>query len=182
MKTKKLTLIYKLTQTAVIPPAAEIVERKDEWLHDIQKTVEAEWKPAMVKVTYELVNYEIERIRKFFNGPVVDYYAYQNEHQTEGEITPAMKKRYREDILDQALGYDVELIKKTVRRRKSTSDFATTQKWTDMLQFIQENLFDQAAYEFPDSEHFWELAKQYGYERAKSIAIGQLQERMLKST
>ncbi len=180
MITKKISLYYSLTQTEVVPPAHENIESKDDWIKAVQQTVESPGKPAMIKVTYEVVDYEIERLKKFFEGPIVAYYAYQNENLTAGKVSPTTLAMYRETLLDEALGYDIQLKNRMVRRRKSTSDLRTTQRWNDLLAKIKEDLFDPSGYHFPVSEDFWELAKIHGYGKAKEVAIAQLQEGMLK--
>lgn len=153
------------------------LDRKEEWIKEIQKTIEADWKPKMIKVTYELYDPEIENMQKFFNGPVVEYFAIQSRENLSGEVDPLLKKRTRETILDEILGFEVELLGgKKKRDRKSTADFKNTQKWYDFLQTVKETLFDPQGYEFPNSEEYWENAKKYGYDQAKTIAI----ELMLK--
>jgi hypothetical protein len=116
---------------------------------------------------------------RFFNGPVVEYYAIQNQDITKGEISPELKKRTRETILSDALGYDIQLLNRKERRRKSTSDFRSTQEWNDFLQTVEETIFDSAGYEFPKSKDFWELSDKHGYEEAKRIAREQLQTRII---
>lgn len=161
------------------PPDPQALRRKEEWLKEVQRTVPSETKPMIVKVQYELHNPEVERMRKFFNGPALEYYIIQNSDMTHGTPDPETKKKWREQILDDLLGYDLQLINRTVRQRKSTSDFTSTQRWHDFLELFRETHFEQAGYEFPDSEQFWEIAKKHGYEQAKKIAIEQLQKRML---
>lgn len=179
MKTKKITLYYSVTNKEVIPPKQSVLDRKDAWLGELMKSVEAEWKPRIVKVTYEIFNPETEQQRKFFEGPVVEFFAVQHEDIYEGEISNEKKKRYRETLLDWALGFDVQLIdKRMVRRRKTTTDFIETQQWSDFLNNLEEGIFEEHGYEFPDSKDYWKLAEQYGYEKAKEISIEQLKRRM----
>ena len=66
MKTSEIHIFYSLTQKEVIPPAERELARKDNWLKEIQKTIEADWKPLIVKVSYRLFNPEIEKQRRFF--------------------------------------------------------------------------------------------------------------------
>ena len=118
---------------------------------------------------------EVERQRRFFNGTCVKYYAIQNMDMIEGEPNNDTIKKYREELLDELLGYDVSLVHRTVRRRKSTSDFKTVQAWNKFLGLLEENIFDNAGYEFPDSQEFWELVRQHGYEEAERISLERLQ-------
>lgn len=178
MKTKKITLYYSVETRRVLPPGPGDLERKDQWLREVQATVEADWKPLMVKVTYEVTNPETEQQRKFFNGPVVAYWAIQSQELLGKEISPELKKQARETLLDIALGYDVELVSGKARRRKSTTDFIETQQWHDFLETLRETEFDPNGYEFPDSGQFWTMAKIYGYDKAHAIAIEQLQKRL----
>lgn len=178
MKTKKITLYYSVTQKAVIPPGPGEMERKDQWIRQIQAEVESEWKPKTVRVTYQIYNPEIDQQRKFLEGPVVDYWLIQTKDILDGEITPLMKRKARETLLDRVLGYDVELIDRTVRRRKTTTDFTETQQWHDFLEMLRETEFDPNGYDFPDSEEFWKMAEAYGYDKAKEVAIEQLQARL----
>lgn len=178
MITKKLSLFYTIRPHDIENPDSISVQRKEKWIQEIQKTVKSAWEPKMIRVTYELFNPEIERLRRFFNGPVILYYAIQNQDSV-SEETPNTNE-YREQILDDALGYDVTLPNKTIRKRKSTSDFTSVQKWNDFIAMIKETQFDNAGYEFPDSEEFWKLEEQYGYEKAKEISIKKLKERVAK--
>lgn len=180
MRTKSLSLYYKLTQKEVTPPPLKELERKDAWVKELQKTVESDWKPLVMKVTYELYNPEIEEMRRFFNGPCVAYYAIQNSDITSGQVSPETLKQYREEILDEMLGYDVKTVNKIIRKRKSTSDFKTVQAWHTFLKELEENLFDSAGYEFPDSKAFWGMVKAYGYEAACRISRETLQGKLLK--
>lgn len=180
MKTSRITLFYSLTQKEVIPPATVEIERKDNWIKEIQRTIEADWKPLIVKVTYEMFDPAIEKQRRFFEGAVVDYYAIQNSDILKGTPDTETHKKYREEILDEMLGYDFQTVNKIIRKRKSTTDFKTVQKWNTFLQTLEETLFAHAGYEFPDSENFWEVTKKYGYDQAKRIVIEQLQGRLAK--
>lgn len=171
-------LFYEATQSEVKPPAERELERKDRWVKEVQRGVEADYKPEYIKVTYELHNPEIERQRRFFNGTCVKYYAIQNENMLEGVPDSPTLKKYRETILDEMIGYDLHLVKKVVRRRKSTSDFQSVQAWNKFLNTLEETIFDSAGYEFPDSKDFWELVKEHGYEQAERISIERLQAKM----
>lgn len=178
MRTKSVTLFYELTQTEVKPPAERELERKERWIKDVQRTVEADWKPLYVKVTYEMHDPEIERQRRFFNGTCIKYYAIQNEDMFEGQPSNELLKKYRIDILDQMLGYDVHLTNRIIRERKSTTDFKTVQAWNKFLNTLEETLFDDAGFDFPDSKEFWELVKKHGYDEAERISIETLQAKM----
>lgn len=133
----------------------------------------------MVRVTYELFNPEVIQQNRFFNGPVVDYFAIQSAEIRSGEVSRLTHNQYRETLLSDALGYEIELVGRKERRRKSTTDFKSVQRWHDFLETLRETVFEPNGYEFPDSEHFWELAKKHTYEQAKVIAIEQLQKRMV---
>ena len=180
MKTSRMALFYQLTQTEVLPPSAKEVERKELWIKEVQKTVEADYKPKIIKTTYEIFDPEIDKQRRFFEGACVGYYAIQNMDMTTGTPDIETLKKYREEVLDFMLGYDYHTVNRVIHKRKSTVDFKTVQKWNTFLQTLEETLFDSAGYEFPDSEHFWEMAKAHGYEEAKRIVIEQLQSRLKK--
>ena len=180
MKTSKISLFYSLTPTKVIPPAEREVERKERWVKVMQKTVEAEWKPKIIKNTYELFDPEIENQKRFFEGAVVEYYAIQDMDLFEGKPDTSTLDKYREEILDESLGYNFQTINKILRKRKSTKDFKEVQAWNTFLKTLEETIFAVSGYEFPDSKNFWELVKQYGHEEAKRIAIEQLQARLKK--
>lgn len=179
-RTKSITLAYKLTQTEIIPPSPKDVARKDEWIKTLQHEVEADYKPLIVKVRYEIFNPEIEQQRRFFEGACVEYYAIQNKDMVAGRPDPVMLKQYREEILDEMLGFDYKTVNKIIRTRESTADFKTVQAWHTFLQKLEETIFDSAGYEFPDSKKFWELAKAHGYDQARQIVIDQLQASMQK--
>jgi hypothetical protein len=181
MITKKISIFYSLTQKEIIPPKLEDLRRKEEWLVAIQKTVEADYKPLIVKVTYELYDPEVENMQRFFNGPVVEYFAIQSRENLSIEVDGLLKERTRETILDEVLGFDVPLLNgKNKRDRKSTADFKIVKKWYDFLETVKETIFDPQGYEFPDSEEFWESAKKYGYEEAKTIAKTLLVDKIKK--
>lgn len=183
MRTRKITLWYTIDRDGkLVPLKEEAVARKETWLKELGKRARADQSPMMVAVEYRLSNPEVERIRKFFNGPVVEYYAIQNDNVLTGEVAPERLKRYREQILDEVLGFDVELLDRTVRRRKSTADYTDTQDWTDFLETLKETLFDPNGYEMPDSKAFWDLAKSIGYDQARAVNIQKLQERLQKKT
>lgn len=164
----------------MVPPPAAHVARKDQWIREVQKTVEAAWKPKIIRVIYELFNPEVEQQRKFLNGPVVDYWVIARMEILDRKPTAAEHRKARETLLDKALGYDVELLDRTVRRRKSTADFVEVQEMHDFLEMLRETEFEPNGYEFPDSEAFWDLAKKHGYDKAKDVAIEQLQARITK--
>lgn len=174
--TKSITLFYKLTQSKVINPPIRDLETKDRWIGEVQKTVEADWKPVIVKVQYTIFNPEIERQSRFFNGTVVKYYAIQNQNMYDSLPTNDLLKRYREEILDELLGYDEHLVSRVVRKRKSTTTYKTVSAWNKLLKLAEETLFDNAGYDFPDSKEFWELVKEHGYDEAERISIERLQK------
>lgn len=177
MATKKITLYYRASADEITAPPPDSIERKDSWLKGIQSMLlRKEFR--IIKVTYELFNPEIENQRKFFNGPVVEYYALQNRDILSGEIPSILKKQAREQLLDSVLGYDVVMLDRTTRRRKSTTDFEHTQQWNDFLETLRETEFDPNGYEFPNSEDFWALSKVYGYDKAKTMSIENLQKRI----
>lgn len=180
MRTKKITLFYEITPSKVKPPSPEKLARKDEWIKEIQKTVPSEWDPKMVRVVYELYNPETQKIRKFFEGPVVEYFTIQTNDMLTGRPTRSQLDETRETLLSDALGFDVHLIGKIERRRKSTSDFTDTQEWNDLLNELKETHFEPNGYEMPDSDEFWKLSEAIGYERAKEESIKNLQARLQK--
>lgn len=179
MATKKITLWYQATKEGLIPPAPAALERKELWLKTILRGIRATWEPMMVEVTYRLVNPEIEQQRKFFEGPVVEYYMIQNDNNLTEEISKERKNIFREELLDQVLGYDVQLVHRAIRRRKSTTDYSDTQQWHDFLEELKETVFEPSGYEMPDSKTFWELSKQVGYDQAKIISIEKLRQRLI---
>lgn len=187
MRTKNLTLIYSLTQKEIIPPSPKELERKDKWLKGVQAMVEADYKPLLVKVRYEMFDPEMEQQRKFFEGACVLYYAVQDLDMLEGEPDNVTLDKYRERLLDALLGYDYKTTNKISRllteskhTRVSTTDFKTVQAWNTFLQTLEETEFDSQGYEFPDSKLFWELVKQHGHDQAREISVKKLQERMKK--
>lgn len=178
MRTKKITLYYSVTQKKVIPPGPGELERKDSWIRIIQSEVKSEWEPITVRVTYQIFNPETDQQRKFMEGPVVDYWLIQSQDLLDGDISPAMKRKARETLLDKTLGYDVDLMDGKARRRKSTTDFVETQEWHNYLEMLRETEFEPNGYEFPNSEDFWKMAEAYGYDKAKAASIEQLRRRL----
>lgn len=176
--TTELTLYYQVTQKEVLQPEIRELERKDRWIHAVQRTVEADWKPQIIKVTYKVHDPEIDKQRRFFEGAVVKYYAIQNEDMTKAQPSAELLKRYRTDILDQSLGYDVHLTNRIIRERKSTTSFKDVQAWNKFLNTLEETIFAAAGYDFPDSKEFWDLVKLYGYDDAERISVEKLQEKL----
>lgn len=174
MRTKRIVLVYGLTQQKILPPPAKEVDRKEKWIKTIQKSVEADYKPKQMRVTYELVNPDVEDLRKFFHT-CVRYYAIQNLDLVDRNLTTEEFRQYREEILDEMLGYDFKTVNRIIRKRESTADYKDTQPWLTLLQKMEETLFDDAGYEFPDSKAFWDTARQYGYAKAQEIALQRLQ-------
>lgn len=179
MKTKSLTLFYEITADGINPPNITEIERKERWIKELQKEVEVDYRPLFVKQKYEIFNPQISRQLKFFNGTVVMYYCIQNEEMISGLPTNKTLKEYREMLLDEMLGYDFKAIDRTIRKRKSTTDFKTIQAWNRFLETVKETLFDPAGYEFPDSEEYWELVDQVGEEEAKRKSIERLQTKLM---
>ena len=178
MKTKSISLFYIATPTEIKPPAIKDLEIKDRFVKGVQQSVESEWKPKIIKVTYEEHNPDIDKQCRFFNGTCVKYYAIQNEDMFSGQPNTEMLKMYRKDILDQMLGYDVHLTNRVIRERKSTTEFKSVKAWDKFLKTLEETLFESAGYYFPDSEEFWKLDSQYGYDEAERISIENLQKIM----
>lgn len=178
MKTRRIVLYYGITPTAIISPSAKELERKEAWLKAVQASIPAEWTPKKVKVEYTIFNPEVEDQQKFFNGTVVTYYAIQNMGMANPDTTSL--KQYREEILDEMLGYDYQTANKVLRKRKSTTEFDTVEAWNTFLNEVKETIFDNAGYEFPDSKQFWEWAKEHGYDEAKEIAKRTLWAKMQK--
>ena len=134
-----------------------------------------------VKVTYDMHNPDIDQQVKYFNGPVVEYFTIQSTDATENRPQSAQLKQYREMILHDMMGYDVELPDdRIVRQRKSTAAFQSVQKWHTFLEELRETYFEPNGYEMPDSEQFWELAGKHGYDQAQEISITQLQKKLKK--
>ena len=157
------------------------MKRKDDWIQDIQKEVQADYKPVMVRVTYKIHNPEIEQQRKFFEGPVVEYWLIQATDHLEGRPDRKELDRARETLLTEALGYEVELIGgEKQKRRTSTTDMTDVQEWNDFLQELKETEFEPNGYEFPESEKFWKMAEAIGYEKAKDEVIKQLKRRLIQ--
>jgi hypothetical protein len=180
MITKKLTLFYSATQSKVVPPPSADIQRKDEWVKSIQATSKSESEPELIKVTYEVYDPEIHNQMRFFNGTVIPYYVIQNDDITEGLPDRERLDMYREEILDQLLGYDYKTVNKTIRMRKSTTELRTVQAWNNLLQLCEETLFANAGFSFPDTEAFWKLSKEIGYENAKNESIKRLQSNLKK--
>lgn len=179
MRTKKITLFYHVSPSKIITPEQKAIDRKDEWVKEIQRGIKKN-SSRKIKLTYELFNPEVDNMRRFFNGPVIDYYTIQNAEILKGLPERLIHDRYRETLLSSILGYEVQLIDRTEKRRKSTSDFDNTQQWHDFLERLRETEFEPHGYEMPDSEAFWDLEKEHGYEQAQRISIEALQKRIAK--
>ncbi len=178
MRTKKIKLYYELTQKEVFPPPEASLARKDAWLKEIQRSIEADEKFKTVEVTYRVVNRHIEQQRKFFNGPVVDYWTIQSQEILTGDVPRMLHDQARETLLSNVLGYNVQLLDRVERRRKSSADFTETQEWNDFLETLRETEFAPQGYEMPDSKGFLEMTEKYGYDQTRGMAIEQLQHRL----
>lgn len=175
-KTTRCVLFYSLTPTEVVSPTIRELERKEKWIAQMQKFVEADWKPQIIKVTYELFDPAIEKQQRFFNGTCVKYYVIQNLDLVDRTPTSEEMKLYREQLLDEMLGYDMALVNRVVRKRKSTTDFKSVAAWNKFLNTLEETIFAEAGYEFPDSKEFWDLVKRLGYDDAEKFVIKKLQD------
>lgn len=180
MMTPRIALFYSVLPTEIVSPPGKYMLRKEAWLKEVQATVLEPEHPKLVRVQYEVYDPEVQNMMRFFNGPCVAYYVIQDMGLLDRLPTPKELKQYREDILDQMLGYDFHTVRRVIHRRKSTADFKTVRNWYVFLEQLKETMFDPSGYEIPDSEWFWELAKKHGYDEAKSIAVKQLQDRLKK--
>lgn len=178
-RTKKIELFYNLTQNEIIPPSIRELERKDKFIAEVKKTVKSNWEPEMIRVTYERFNPDIDKLRKFFHT-CVKYYAIQNMDLFDRLPSTEEFNKYREEILDELLGYDFQTVNKVVRKRESTSNFKDTESWNTLLKTLEETLFEHAGYEFPDSKVFWENVEKYGHGRTQDAAIKNLQNKLTK--
>jgi hypothetical protein len=179
MKTKRIALFYSLTQKDVFPPSQKELERKDEFIKTIQRSVESEYKPKMIKVTYEYYNPEVDEMRRFFHTCVM-YYVIQNLELKDRKPTTEEFNQYREEILDELRGFDYQTVNKVIRKRESTKDYKEAEQWHTLLKDLEETLFEDAGYTFPDSKWFWDMVKTDGYEKAQATAITRLQAKIEK--
>lgn len=178
MKTKKIKLFYTVSDTETFPPPAAALARKDEWIDEVKRSIAKAGETRLIELQYRVVNPDVERLQKFFNGPVVEYWLIQSKEIMEGDPPAAQLKQARETLLSNVLGYDVVLMDRTERRRKSTADFDDTQDWNDFLESLRETEFDPQGYEMPDSKLFWELVEKYGYNIAKGMVVMELRRRL----
>lgn len=178
MRTKKIELLYTVGKTIITPPAKREVARKDAWVDELKKEALSDEKPVMVKLTYEVFNPEIQRMSRFFNGVCVLYFAIQNMEMLEGTPPNAILQQYREELLDEMLGYDYKTVNKVIRTRRSTTEFKGVQAWHTFLTTLEETIFDSHGYFFPDSGEFWELARLHGHDQAQGISVKKLQAKL----
>lgn len=163
------------------PPSTSEIRRKNEWVEQLKNEIAGPGETRQIKLTYELFNPEVQKMQKYFNGPVVEYYIIQSKEMTEGRPGTTERKQYRELILYEMLGYQVDLPGgKKVEERKSTSTFTSVERWYTFLEELKETMFEPNGYEMPDSEQFWELEKEHGYDKTRDVAIEQLQRRLHK--
>lgn len=180
-KTKKISLFYTLTRDEVWAPSASELKRKDDWVKGVQAEIAGPAEQRTVKVTYEMHNPDIDKQMRYFNGPVVEYFTIQSTDMTENRPQSAQLKQYREMLLLDMLGYDVELPDgRILRQRKSTATFQSVQKWHTFLEEVKETYFDPNGYEMPDSEEFWALEATHGMEQATTKSIEKLQKKLKK--
>lgn len=162
-------------------PSASELKRKDEWVKGVQNEIAKATEQRTIKVTYEMHNPDIDKQMRYFNGPVVEYFTIQSTDMTEHRPQSAQLKQYREMLLLDMLGYDVELPDgRILRQRKSTSAFQSVAKWHTFLEEMKETYFDPNGYEMPDSEEFWELEAKHGMDKATTMSIERLQRKLKK--
>lgn len=178
MRTKKIRLFYTVSDKEIFPPPQASITRKDAWIREVQNSIDGAGKVKTIEVQYRVFNPEVEAQQKYFNGPVIDYWVIQGQELLDGEIPRIMHDQARETLLSNVLGYEVTLIDRKERRRKSTADFNDTQEWNDFLETLKETEFEPQGYEMPDSKGFWELVEKYGYNIAQGMAIMELRRRM----
>lgn len=182
MRTKKISLFYKVSDSEIFAPDAQALRRKEAWVKETQRTISNVGEIRIIRVTYELFNPEVLQQQRFFNDSIIDYFAIQNGNILMGKVPKIIHDRYRETILSESLGYEVELVNGIERRRTSTKDFTNTQQWNDFFELLRETIFEPQGYEMPNSDEFWKIAEKYGYEKAKKISIDQLQKRIAAKT
>lgn len=178
MRTKKIVTFWKVTRKEITPPPQEAALRRNLWVEEIQKTAPKDG--VIIRRTEEIFNPEVVQMQRFFNGPVVIYWVIQSKDLLYGPVDKETIKQARETILSDQLGYTIQLLGRTERRRKSSSDFKSTQAWNDFLEMLRETEFEPNGYIFPNSEEFWELAQKFGYEEAKTISIEKLKKILIE--
>lgn len=145
----------------------------------VQNEIAEAAETRQVKVTYEMHNPDVDKQRRFFNGPVVEFFTIQSTDAFDYRPQSAELKQYRELLLFNMLGFDMELPGgEKVKQRKSTVTFQSTQKWHTFLEELKETYFDPNGYEMPDSEEFWSLADEHGYFQAQALSIEKLQRKL----
>lgn len=145
----------------------------------MQNEIEKAGEQRQVKVTYEMHNPDIDRQMRYFNGPVVEYFTIQSTDAVDHRPQSAQLKQYREMLLLDMLGYDIELPDgRKLRQRKSTATFQSVQKWHTFLEELRETYFEPNGYEMPDSEAFWALEAKHGMQTATDISIHTLQRKL----
>lgn len=176
MATKEIKLYYALTRDRILPPGPGELDRKEKWIEAMQMNLE-DGEVQDIEVAYKKSNRKVRAQKRFFEGPVVEYWTIQ---ATEKELTPELRRLGRTTLLDKTLGYDVPTLTGKIRERESTTNFVETQQWHDFLKTIQETEFEPNGYEYPDSDHFNRLKSIHGYSKAKKIIAEELINRINK--
>jgi len=173
-------LFYTLTREDIWPPYPSDLKRKEDWVKAVQQEIAKPGETRLIKVKYEMHNPEIDRIMKFFNGPVIEYFVIQSTDMVEGRPEPAVLDQYREMLLLDALGYDTNLPDgRVIRQRKSTATFQSVQRWCNFLEEIKEIYFEPNGYEMPDSDEYHILEDGFGKDRATEICIERIQKKLM---
>lgn len=121
---------------------------------------------------------ELENMQRFFRGAVVPYYMRQSRDLWDDEIPAGLAEECTIEIKKQVgfLRYD-----HTGHITDEVNSMTTFERVKDLVEFlntIEEVVFNDQGYIFPDSKHFKELVKLKGREAASRQAIQELRQKV----
>ncbi len=123
------------------------------------------------RVTVEEFDPDIDKSKKFFEGPIKENFAIAMFDKV--ELTRHELETARETLLHAAYGFEIEVVlegeKTMVPKRKSLNQLKTVAAYNKLFKLLEETLFEDYGAEFPSSDDFWELCGKYGMTQAKRI-------------
>ena len=185
MAFRDLKVLWEVLKDGSIKKTQDVRQQEIQknWWNRVKKSVKSEWEPVLVRGTFEVLDEEVEKLRKFFEGAIVPYYAIQNEG---GEVGSETVKLYRELLWKEILGFELELPDGSIlHKRKSSKTLKKVQDWLDKIEELKVEIFDKNGYIFPDSKKRAEAVERYlaihkDYSKAVYLADKGLKNELIK--
>lgn len=136
---------------------------------------DTEWQN--INFTMDNENRNISALHRFYRGAVLPYYIRQSREFWEENIPKELSDEAHEEIKQQVgfFRYDQD------GRITGTNTFAVfeeTKRFVEVLNDIQNVVFEDQGYIWPDPEHHKELEKEYGRIGASKVVVEELKTKL----